>query len=167
MRCQKHKDMINCTEILDDAIAIVAIPVTAFDLGAATWQLTPTIQGSAFAPPLSSVITIGIQPTVAGGALVPIIRRTGKAKDEESDSVAGRSHVVTVTCDVDERDTSVWDNLLALERTPSHLLLTFRDGTRAFVAATKDSYLCMPARDGSKTSVTFKVQNIMGIQTIL
>lgn len=159
--------MINCTEYLDDAIAITAIPVDAFDLGAATWQLTPTIPALSFTPPLSSAITIGIQPATNGGAHIPIVRRSGKATDEESDSVAGRLHAVTVTCEIDERDTSVWDKLLTLERTPSHLLLTFRDGTRAFAAATKDAYIFTTARDGSKTTVTFKIQNIMGIQTIL
>lgn len=160
--------MIHCKEFaLDEAVAITAIPVTSFDPGIAAWLLTPTIPGNSFQPTLSESITIGLHPDAPGRPVIPIIRTTGKAKDDESDSVAGRQHSVSVTCEVDERDDSVWDNLLALERTPSHLLLTFRNSTRAFVVATKDTYLCTVSRDGSKTDVTFKVNNLMGIQPIL
>lgn len=148
-------------------MAITAIPVTDFALGTASWQLTPTIPSVSFSPTLSGSITIGLQPVAAGRPLIPIKRSTGKAKDDESDSVAGRLHAVTVTCEADDRDFSVWNHLLTLERTPSHLLLTFRDQTRAFVAATEDTYLCDTERDGAKTSVTFRIQNIMGIQPIV
>ena len=112
--------------------------------------------------------------TQTGGKLVPIRRMTGKAKDSKSDSVAGRLHTVTVNCEVDDRDLSadgndltVLDYLLALERTPCHLLLTFRGGQRAFVAATNDTYMCETTRDGAKTSLSFKIQNLMGIQLII
>ncbi len=157
---------MNCKEyLLGDAMAVVAIPLASYDL--ALWQLTPTIASAAFSPTLSNAITIGLQPAVTGGTLIPIRRFTGKAKDEPSDSVAGRSHTVSVSCEVDDREGSVWDSLLALERTPSHLLLTFRSGERAFVSATQDSYVCQVARDGSKTSVSFRIQNWMGIQLIV
>lgn len=159
--------MTTCKEYRDDVMTITAIPVTDFNLGTAQWQLTPTIAKTGFSPTLSTAITIGTFPATTNGTLIPIVRTTGKAKDDESDSVAGRLHTVTVNCQVDERDTSVWDNLLTLERTPSHLLLTFRDGSQAFVAATKDSYIFTVDRDGAKTSVQFRIQNYMGIQTLV
>lgn len=160
--------MTNCKEfVLDDVMAITAIPFSNINLGITPWQLTPTIQEEDFSPSLDDTITIGVQPATVGGRLIPIIRSTGKVKDDESDSVAGRIHNVTVTCEVDSRDSEIWDNLLVLERTPAHLLLTFRDDSRAFVSATEDTYLCSTDRDGSKTSVTFKIQNIMGVQIIM
>lgn len=160
--------MNNCKEyILDDVMAITAIPLADLYLGTSSWQLTPTIPIGQFSPTLSNAITIGLYPVTTGGALVPIKHRTGKAKDDESDSVAGRLHTVTVQCEVDGRDDSVWDRLFKLERENNHLLLTFRDGTRAFVLATEDTYLCNVERDGAKTSVTFRIQNLMGIQLIV
>ncbi|MBQ8713016.1 MAG: hypothetical protein IJ551_09415 [Prevotella sp.] len=160
--------MTNCKEfVLDDAIAITSIPITDFNLGTHEWQLTPTIPKNSFSPPLTNSVTIGLQPAAAGRPLIPIIRSTGKAKDEEDDSVAGRLHTVNVTCQIDDRDFSVLNHLLTLERTPSHLLLTFRDNTRAFVAATQDTYLCTVGRDGAKTSVQFRIQNLMGIQLMI
>lgn len=160
--------MTNCKEfVLDEVMAITAIPFGNINLGITPWQLTPTIQEEDFSPSLDDTITIGVQPATVGGRLIPIIRSTGKVKDDESDSVAGRIHNVTVACEVDSRDSEIWDNLLVLERTPAHLLLTFRDDSRAFVSATEDTYLCSTDRDGSKTSVTFKIQNIMGVQIIM
>ena len=98
---------------------------------------------------------------------------TGKAKDSEADSVAGRAHTVTVSCEADTRDLTadangktVLDHLLTLERTPSHLLLTFRGGQQGFAAATEDAYTCETERDGAKVSVTFKIHCLMGIQLI-
>lgn len=160
--------MTSCKEFfLDDVMAITAIPVIAFTPGTASWQLTPTIPRASFSPTLTNAITIGLQPATAGGILIPIMRKTGKAKDEEDISVAGRLHSVTVNCEVDDRDSSVWGNLLALERTPSHLLLTFRDQSRAFVQSTQDTYHCTTERDGSKTTVAFKIQSLMGIQMVV
>ncbi len=160
--------MNTCSEfVLDNAIAISAIPISDYNLGTMTWQLTPTIPANQFSPNLSHAITIGVSPATIGGTLIPIIRNTGKAKDEENDTTAGRIHTVTVYCQADERDNTIWGNLLTLERTASHLLLTFRDGTRAFVAATDDTCLCTVERDGSKTSVQFRIQNYMGIQMIV
>lgn len=170
--------MKNCKEFeLDDLLAVTAIPVGDFQLGTAAWQLKPTIPNaslgieSAFS---ERTIVIGqtratkvvnnVTQTV--GKLVPIKRTTGKAKDAEGDSVAGRKHTVSVTCEADDRDGTVWDYLLTLERTPSHLLLTFRGGQRAFVAATEDTYTCEVERNGAKTSVSLKVENLMGIQLI-
>ena len=80
--------------------------------------------------------------------------------------MAGRLHTVTVQCEVDDRDGTVWADLLKLERTPAHLLLTFRGGIRAFVQGSIDTYHCEVERDGAKTSVQFKVQSLMGIQLI-
>lgn len=162
--------MNNCREFeLDDLMAVTAIPVAdipAGDPASPANCLAPTIDAEGFSPVLTHAIVIGMQPATAGGILIPIRRRTGKAKDDESDSVSGRLHTVSVTCEVDDRDGSVWSPLLTLERTPRHLLLTFRGGTQAFVAATEDTYLCNVERDGAKTTVTFRIQDIMGIQLL-
>lgn len=158
----------SCKEfVLDDVMAITAIPIInipASAIGSPANRLTPTIAMAGFTPSLNNAITIGSQPALPGGALIPIRRLTGKAKDEESDSVAGRLHTVTVTCQVDDREGETWNDLLTLERTFRHLILTFRDGSRAFVSASQDTYLCSVEREGAKTSVTFRIQNLMGIQ---
>ena len=160
----------NCKEfVLDDALSITAVPIDnipAVSVNSPANSLTKTIGRNGFAPSLAGAITIGQQPAVAGGILIPIKQFTGKAKDDESDSVAGRLHTVTVTCNVDDRELDVWNHLLTLERTCRHLILTFRDGSRAFVSATEDTYLCNVERDGAKTTVTFRIQNVMGIQLI-
>ena len=159
--------MSTCKEfVLDDLMAITAIPVTDFNPGFSGWQLQPVIAVTAFSPTLTRAITIGQQPATTGGTLIPIIRGTGKAKDDESDQTAGRLHKITVKCQIDDREPSVWANLLTLERTPSHLLLTFRDLSRAFVQGSKDTYLCTVDRDGAKTSVQFRIECCMGIQMI-
>lgn len=160
---------MSCKEFaLDDLMAVTAIPITDYVLGTAAWQLTPTIDSNKFSPAtLDNAIVIGLQPATADGVVIPIMRATGEAKDDESDSVSGRMHTVTVSCKVDDREAEMWNHLLTLERTPSHLLLTFRGGDRAFVAATEDAYNCTVERDGAKTSVSIKVQNFMGIQLIV
>ena len=160
--------MSTCKEFtLDDFMAITAIPVTDFNPGFSRWQLQPVIAVAAFSPTLTRAITIGQRPATTGGTLIPIMRLTGKAKDDESDQTTGRLHKVTVNCQIDDRDPSVWSNLLTLERTPSHLLLTFRDKSRAFVQASKDTYLCTVDRDGAKTSVQFRIECLMGIQMLV
>ena len=164
--------MNNCKEFeLDDLMAITAIPVeniSTSEVESPVNQLTPTIAKEDFEPLLTGAIVIGLQRADDDVALIPIRKRTGKAKDDESDSVAGRLHTVSVSCEVDDRDGSVWNDLLTLERTPRHLLLTFRDGvTQAFVSATEDTYQCTAERDGAKTSVAFKIQNLMGIQLLV
>ena len=159
--------MNNCKEfLLDDVMTIVAIPLEDLELGTSSWQLTPTIIEDEYYPSLYNAITIGQQPATAGGILIPIRRLTGKAKDEETDNVAGRLHTVTVTCDIDDRDHETWTHLRTLERTPSHLQITFRDNSRAFASATEDTYLCNVERDGAKTTITFRIQNLMGLQLI-
>lgn len=158
---------MSCTEFnLDDLLAIVAVPVTDYSPFTHEWQLKPTIPNTAFSPSLTNAIAIGLQPAVTGGKLIPIVRKSGKAKDSESDSVAGRKHSVTVSCEADDRDSSTWNFLLALERTPCHIILTYRNGTCAFVQASEDTYMCEVNRENAKTSVSFKIENIMGIQLI-
>lgn len=160
--------MFTCKEfILDDVMAITAIPLADLAIGTAAWQLTPTIPASSFSPALANSITVGLRPAAPDAALIPIMRTTGKAQDEEGDSVAGRLHTVTVSCEADDRDPAVWDVLHRLERTPSHLLLTFRDQSRAFVRGSEDTYLCTVGRDGSKTTVTFRIPCLMGIQMLV
>lgn len=160
--------MTNCKEfVLDDIMAITAIPIQDYALGTLEWQVTPTIPVSQFYPNLANAITIGMRPATTGGTLIPIIRLTGKVSDDTNDDTAGRLHTVTANCQVDERDFSVWEHLLALERTPSHLIVTFRDNTRAFVAATEDSYVFKTERDGAKVSVSFRIHNYMGAQVLV
>ena len=170
--------MTTCKEYRDDVMTITAIPVTKISADATTspvLALTPTITYDFSQHFDADTVVIGLSravSSVAGasspvGSLIPITRTTGKAKDDEGDNVAGRLHTVTVTCQVDDRDSTVWNHLLTLERTPFHLLLTFRDKTQAFVSATKDSYTCTVNRDGAKTSVQFKIQNLMGIQLLV
>lgn len=114
----------------------------------------------------NNAITIGLKPIDSGVTLIPIKRDTGKAKDDPSDSVAGRGHTVTVNCEVDERGGELWANQLILERTAHHLILTFRDGDKGFVAATEDTYICNVSRDGAKVNVSFRIHNLMGIQIL-
>lgn len=175
--------MTDCKEyFLDDARAITAIPISEAiineaDPTALSNQLTATIasEGYGLAETIeterfsSDAIAIGLyQPAFDVVGFVPMLPGTGKAKDTEGDSVAGRMHTVSVTCEVDDRDASVWEHLLKLERTPCHLELTFRDGkTRAFVAGSEDTYHCHVERDGKKTTVTFRIQNLMGIQLLV
>ena len=154
--------MANCSEyLLDDLLAITAIPIANISSGdpsSPVNALTPTI--AAFSPTMTGAIAVGSQTD----ADVPIIRGSGKAKDDEGDSVAGRLHTVTVSCEVDDRDGAVWAPLLMLERSQRHLMLTFRGGARAFVAASQDTYVCTVERNGAKTTLQFKIQCLMGIQ---
>ncbi len=160
---------MNCKEIqLDDVLGIVALPIAnipAGDISSPVNVLTPTVPD--FTPSYTGAIAIGLQAPAQGVTLVPIERGTGKAKDDSGDSVAGRLHTVQVSCDVDDRDASAWSPLFTLERTPRHLILTFRGGQRAFIAATEDNYTCTVERDGAKTSVIFKIQCLMGMQLIV
>ena len=176
--------MSNCKEfILDDLMAITAIPVSDISMsavGSPTNRLTPTIPDDEFNPSLENAIVIGKEPATTGGVLVPIRRSTGRAKDDTSDSVTGRLHTVSVNCEIDERGGEIWAPISSmgntpcnfrLERVAHHLLLTFNDGTKegsqGFVAATPDAYQCMIERDGAKMTVSFKINNMMGIQMIV
>lgn len=156
---------MSCKEYqLDDLMAITAVPVANISAASAMSPvnaLTPTV--ASFTPTMTGAIAIGMQP----GADIPIMRDTGKAKDDESDSVSGRLHTVSVSCEVDDRDGAVWAPLLTLERSPRHLLLTFRGGARAFVSASQYTYVCTVERNGAKTSVAFRIQNLMGIQLMV
>ena len=157
----------NCKEYIRDILAVTAIPITDFNPGTHAWQLTPTIPSASFYPTLTNAIVIGRNPAVQDGVVIPIMRDTGKVTDGEADSVSGRLHTVKVTCEVDARNADVFNHLLTLERTPCHLLL-YRDGvTQAFVQATIDTYLCNTERDGSKVSVTLRIQNMMGAQIVV
>lgn len=158
---------LNCKEFeLEDVMAITAVPVSAFSI-----QTVATLPARVTSQQFSvtsydGVIVIGVQPAVAGGALIPIIRTTGKAKDDESDSVAGRSHQVNVTCQVDDRESETWLTLQRLERGPYCLILHFRRGGRGIVVADRDTYRCTVERNGSKTEVSFRIHNLTGLQIV-
>ena len=158
--------MISCKEFaLEDLMAIVAIPLDKY-IPTGTSEIEPTLEHDDFEPVIDDdAITIGSVAPV--GALIPIMLATGKVKDSTSDSVAGRLHTVAVSCEIDQRDSDVWALLLRLERTPRHLIITSRDGTRFFAQATRDTYLCNTDRDGSKTTVSFTVKCLMGLQEIV
>ena len=159
--------MGSCKEFdLDDVMAVTAIPVDDYNAWGVA-PLAPVISDDVFEPPLGHAIVIGLVPATDGGDLIPIRRDTGKAKDSESDAVAGRKHTVSIDCEVDDREGDAWVLLRKLERTESHLILTFRGNTRGFVAATKDSYRCEVNRDGAKTQVQLRVENLSGIQLIV
>ncbi len=159
--------MGSCKEYeLDDVMAICAIPVDDYDHWAVS-ALSPTIPAEDFTPPLGDAIAIGLQAAVSGGTFIPIVRKTGKAKDSPAVSVSGRRHTVTVECDVDDRDTASWTLLHQLQRGAYHLLLTFRGNTRGFVAGTADTFLCEVGRDGARTSVSLRVECLMGLQLIV
>lgn len=175
--------MNNCKEFVIGVLAITAIPVeniSASGVNSAANSLEPTVPAAGFAPKVKNsqneetdnpiydgAVTIGLQP-VGKASLVPVMRDSGKAKDDEGDSVAGRLHTVTVNCEVDERGGEIWGKKLALERTPHHLLVTYRDGvTQAFAAAGEDTYLCNVERDGAKVTVAFRIQNLMGLQQLV
>ena len=157
-----------CKEfVLDDVKAVSVIPLEDYNTGAVSWQLSALIDADLFSPVLLNAITIGIQPAEPGGILIPIRKGTGSVKDEEQDAVAGRLHTVKVSCEVDDRDFTIWESLLLLERTPGHLLMTLADGTQVFAAATGDTYQCTVQRDGAKTTVSLRVQCVMGLQPIV
>lgn len=161
---------MTCKEFpLADLSAITAIPLSAYtETGT---MLSPVIDKNGFSPTINAdTIVIGIRKAINNsgpvGSLIPIVHGTGKAKDDEGDSVAGRKHPVNVTCEVDDRDSSVWTTLLTLERTPHHLILTGRTGDRFFVRSTEDTYHCETSRDGAKTQVQLRVECLMGLQVI-
>lgn len=162
--------MTPCSEfVLDDVMAITAIKLSSYSNTGTL--LSPVIDGQYFNPTFdASTVVVGMAHAESGGSavgsLVPIIRSSAKAKDTEADSVAGRSHTVSVECEVDDRDSGKWSILRDLERTPRHLILTLRDGTRTFVRATEDSYICTVDRGDGKTKLSFKVHNLMGMQLI-
>ena len=159
-----------CSEYaLDGVVEITAIPLSAFN--ATSVLLSPVIDGPDFSPSLgASTIVVGLRRAVAYGSpvgrLVPIIHDTAKVKDSESDNVAGRAHSISVECDVDDRESSTWETLRILERTPHHLILTLRDTSRVFVLGTEDAYLCTVERGNGKTELTIKLKNFMGMQRI-
>lgn len=164
--------MSNCKEFyLDDVLAIIAIPIEDYDFWPYISPLTPTISSEDFAPSFTNAITIGRQRASADGVsygdLIPIQIGTGKAKDSESDDVAGRKHTVTVSCEADDRDPDVWPLLHTLEQGARHLLLTFRGGNQAFVVATQDTYRCEVSRDGAKTQLQFRIECWAGLQLIV
>lgn len=160
------KDMSSCTEfVLDDLLAVTVIPVEDYDPGFADWQLHPVIPSEGFAPSTANAVVIG-NPISTNLPVIPLVRKTGKASDSESDAVADRAHTVKVSCEADCRDLSVLTTLLRIERTPSHLLLTFRGGKQGFVQANEDNYVCEVERSDAKTTIQFRIQNIMGIQHI-
>lgn len=188
--------MNGCLEIFDDMLSVTAIPVAEIPPSYEAWRVCKTVtehgtyntfnaafppakrdevkdeeqQTVDYTPKPNGTVTIGPRldfPYGKGGRLIPIIPKSGKAEDGVSDAAAGRLHTVTVVCEVDDRDGTAWADLLVLERTPSHLLITSRNGRRAFAEGTEDTYLCKVERSGGKTSVTLRVHDTMGMQLLV
>lgn len=158
--------MTDCTEFfLDDLKTIIAIPVDKYSPDV-KFMLSATINQEDYEPVYDSdtIVIGGIANT---GLLIPIIIGTGKIKDDTSDNVAGRLHTISVTCSVDDRNSEVWNTLIKLENTPSHLEIISKNGERFFVQADKDTYLCTTERDGSKRTVSLRIHNIAGCQRIV
>lgn len=159
-----------CSEfVLDSVVEITAIPLSAYNASAT--MLSPVIIASAFNPTFNSdTVVVGLTKAVSSGnpvgSLIPIVHDTAKVKDSESDNVAGRLHSVSIECQVDDRESDRWQTLLLLERTPRHLILKLRDGSRVFVMATEDTYLCTMQRGDGKTSLSWRIQNLMGLQLV-
>lgn len=151
---------------MDNMVAITAIPVDEFSVGSAALY-GPTISEDDFAPPLTNAIVIGQYAAVDFGIVIPIIRNSGKVKDTEQDQVAGRAHNVSIQCEVDDRDSSLWQYIRQLERSAFHLILTLHDGSRVFVQVTRDTYQCTTERGDGKTSMQFKVHNLTGMQLVV
>ena len=158
--------MINCKEFsLDDLMSITAIPLDKY-ISQNTAEIEPIIASDDFSPVYDDE-TITIGSVTPAGSIIPILPGTGKVKDTPSDSVAGRLHTVSVSCETDQRDSQVWGVLKTLEHTPRHLILTTRNGTLFYVQSTQDTYMCTTDRDGEKTTVNFRIQCRMGLQEIV
>ena len=159
---------MNCKEFyLDDVMAIVTVPVDDYDFWPYVSPPHPTIASADLSLPMTNAIVIGQQAATDGGNLIPIINTTGKAEDTEDFTVAMRKHIVTVKCEVDDRDGDAWPLLRTLETEPRHLLLTFRGKKQAFVAASKDTYKFSVSRSGAKTSVQFHIESLSGLQLVI
>ena len=154
-----------CQEFyLGEIISITAVPVSDLTLSTAA-IFAPRILSGQWQVNYANAITIGTLKR-SSETLVPIIRRSGKAKDEERDEVSGRSHSVDVSCEADDRAPSSWSALRRLERGPFHLVLGFKSGGTGVVTSDRDSYSCYISRDGSETTVSFKLHNLSGIQIV-
>ena len=111
--------------------------------------------------------TIVIGRSADGDAVIPFVRDSVKVSDAESDAVAGRSHTVELSCEVDARNVTVITHIARLERGPYCLLLQLGDGSRAFVAADRDSYLCTSGKStDNNVSISIKIHNRQGIQLV-
>lgn len=161
--------MPSCNEFsFDNLSEIIALPLDAYTPGEE--MLLPVIPERFFNPAIGErTIVIGHTTNIEGataGALVYLISGTGEVKDSESLQVAGRLHTVSVGCKVDDRDPDVLTFLQRLEDVPHHLILTSRNGERAFVYATEFTYMCTTERDKGSTSLQFVINNMKGMQAI-
>lgn len=159
--------MSNCTETrLKGVAAILAVPVDDLSLTASA-QVSPIIKTGA-----GSQLTFRKENTIGigrGSALATIIRTTpttdyAEAKDSESDNVGGRSHTVTVQGDINDDNLDTLAYLLTLERTAHSLILVLANGRYYVVTATEDSYQFTVNRETNKTSIEFRIHNLMGCQ---
>lgn len=159
---------MSCREFaLDDVAAITAIPLTKYT--ETDTLLSPVI--NTFSPVFdASTIVIGqVRQQVSGsgvGSLIPLISSSASVKDTETLGVAGRAHTSDVECEVDDRDADVWQTIQTIERAAHHLILLCKSGDRFFVRASEDTYTCTTSRDGKKTSLSFKIHSLMGLQKI-
>lgn len=159
--------MSNCTETLLKGIAaIIAVPEKDLSL-TTTAQLSPVIKTGA-GTQLTFLRTNAIG--IGRGKDISTLIRTiptaeyAEAKDSENDNVAGRSHSITVEVDINDDNTSVLPWLLTLEREAHSLILCLTNGRYYVATATEDSYQFTVSRETNKTSIEFRIHNLMGCQ---
>lgn len=114
---------------------------------------------------LASAIVIG--RSADGGAVIPFVRDSIKIGDSEQVAVAGRSHSVELSCEADAREADVMSHVANLERGIYCLLIQLGDGSRAFVAADRDTYQCTSGKStDNNVTISIKIHNLHGIQLV-
>lgn len=147
-----------------EVLAVDAIPVSSLVIPASSLLADP-ISLSAISFDARSVIRIAHEEDAAN-TVVMIAGMRGSIKDDESDSVAGRIHTVTLTADVNESSASTRSSLRRLESRAHALLLYFRDGRMGLVQCDRDSYLTTVARGETHSSIQMRIQDLLGIQWV-
>ena len=152
-----------CTEIpLNELLAIDAVPVADMTVQA-QYVLADTLPESGVTVVKQNLIRIAAG--AAGAKMIPLNpSERGKLKDDERDALPGRSHTITVDADINDLAATTRAAMRILERHPHSLLLSFRDGREAIVVTNPDSYVCTTTRDGSRTTINIRIQNVVGVQ---
>ena len=135
--------MSKCTETLLKGIAaIIAVPKNELSL-TTTAQLSPVIKtgaGTQLTFRRENAIGIGRGKDIA--TLIRTIPTTdyAEAKDSESDSIAGRSHNVTIQAEINDNNTGVLPWILTLERETHCLILCLTNGRYYVVTSIDNGY---------------------------
>lgn len=164
--------MENCREFVREVVEITAVPWAKLAVAGAV-MFSPTLDSSA-SPAHYSVaydayaVHIGTNAPTGVTSVIPLAYgKSAEVKDTEELSVAGRLHKVTIEAEVDARTAAAREALRKLELAEYGLVVTYRDRTKAIVAATRDTMRCTVERDKSTTNLTIAIQNFAGCQTLL